>query len=481
MDIDFDCQPHTSNKAISSIYSELLSSEEQLNRRPAYQRSPVWDEEQKGNLIDSIMKQCPMPVFLLYCYEKEENECIDGQNRLTAIKEYIEQTAATKGGPWPLTRDYEDRIEHIFYNNPVTKDAMAAYCATNTREPKAGKKAKIYRLMTPIEVKRFNGYQCTIAEIKTKLTFDQRKDIFLRWQSGTGISQCDKFKNDDTPFCNFVIDQGLERTLAPLLIRCIKTGRSNWLFDLYRLLNLFYEGNTEPAAVFISTIKSRTRIKAQTVVEFSQEEMKNAVKRAERFLSRFSFLEKAAKQVYSSDLLQIAFVWTTVPTHIKDVMETEDFMLNFVKAISADETMVHNTLNNGPNEVAILEAYPRFRTALLVAYDEQKPEVAVTAVTATKKKSKDTIPAIRKTEVWNTYVGVAIGATKCLCCGLRDITARDFHTGHVLSEEDGGTIDVENLRPICAPCNSGMGSKHMVAWMKKMYPGRLLPQAIKSE
>jgi hypothetical protein len=209
--------------------------------------------------------------------------------------------------------------------------------------------------------------------------------------------------------------------------------------------------------------------------------MKNAVKRAERFLSRFSFLEKSAKQGYSSDLHQIAIVWTTVPTHIRDVMENEDFMRKFVKAVATDETMVHNTLNNGPNEVAILEAHPRFRTALLVAYDEQKPEVAATAVTATKKKTKDTIPAVRKTEVWNTYVGVAIGATKCLCCGLRDITARDFHTGHVLSEEDGGTIDVENLRPICAPCNAGMGSKHMVAWMKKMYPGRLLPPALKSE
>jgi hypothetical protein len=32
------------------------------------------------------------------------------------------------------------------------------------------------------------------------------------------------------------------------------------------------------------------------------------------------------------------------------------------------------------------------------------------------------------------------------------------HKGHVLPESKGGTLDVENLRPICSSCNSSMGS-----------------------
>ena len=478
MDIDFDCQPNTTNKAVQSIYSELLSSDEQLNRRPAYQRSPVWDEEQKGNLIDSIMKKCPMPVFLLYCYEKEENECIDGQNRLTAIKEYIEQTADTiTRNPWPWVRHHADRVEYIFYSNPKTSETMTAYCAANAKPTRVGKKAKEYRLMTADEVKRFHGYQCTISEIKSKLTFDQRKDIFLRWQSGTGISQCDKFKNDDAPFCNFIIDQGLERTLAPKITECLKTGRRNWLFDVYRLLNLFYAGNSEPSAVFISTIKSRTKIKAQAAADFSQEEMKNAVKRAEKFLGRFPFLYKI-KNMYISFLLELAFLWNTAPAHVREVMETEEFLLPFAKENLATTTMNHNTLNNGPNETAIIDAWPQFRMALMLAYDKQKPEITI-AVAVPKKKTKETMPKARRIEVWNTYVGVTIGLTKCLCCGIRDISSHDFHAGHVLSEEAGGTIDVDNLRPICALCNGSMGTKNMIAWMNTLYPGRVLPGPIK--
>jgi uncharacterized protein with ParB-like and HNH nuclease domain len=86
-DISFDCQPNNTQKAIQSVYTELLMSDDKLNRRPAYQRNLVWTDEQKSYLIDTIMTNCPMPIFLLYMYDPdEEYECIDGQNRLTTIK-----------------------------------------------------------------------------------------------------------------------------------------------------------------------------------------------------------------------------------------------------------------------------------------------------------------------------------------------------------------------------------------------------------
>jgi len=468
MDIDFDCQPHTTSKAISSVYSELLENDENLNRQPSYQRNPVWDVEQKGNLVDSIMKRCPMPVFLLYAYPQDVSECIDGQNRLTTIKEYIEQSVPDTPVPWPWVLSYDDRVEYVFFMNPVTQKAMSEYCVSKSKPAKGSKLAKVYRLMTPIEVKKFNSYQCTISEIQTKLTFDQRTDIFLRWQSGTKISQCDRFKNDDTPFCKFVVEQGLERSLSDRISNVLKTGRKNWLFDLYRLIHVFYDGNTKLDDVLISTIKSRTRIKTQTEEDFSLEETKNAIKRCEKFLGRFYFLEKV-KQMYISFLLQLAHFWHTSLPHIRETLEKEEFLLKFAEENLNDEKMEHNTLNNGPNEKSVVANYPLFKQAILVAYDQQKPQEAEPS-----KKKKDTIPTSRKTETWNAYIGEEIGKAKCLCCGIREITSRDFSAGHVLSESDGGTIDVENLRPICSQCNLGMGSNYMIAWMKKMYPGRVL-------
>ena len=74
---------------------------------------------------------------------------------------------------------------------------------------------------------------------------------------------------------------------------------------------------------------------------------------------------------------------------------------------------------------------------------------------------KKPIPSTIKRLVWNTYIGENIGKSKCYCCRLSDITQLSFHCGHVLSEKNGGKINVDNLRPICQNCNSSMGIKNM--------------------
>ena len=83
-------------------------------------------------------------------------------------------------------------------------------------------------------------------------------------------------------------------------------------------------------------------------------------------------------------------------------------------------------------------------------------------------KKKEVINKQRKDEVWDTYIDRTIPLHKCFCCKKNTIHIRDFICGHVKSEKDGGTIDVDNLRPICATCNSSMGSRHMVEYIKMM-------------
>ena len=43
----------------------------------------------------------------------------------------------------------------------------------------------------------------------------------------------------------------------------------------------------------------------------------------------------------------------------------------------------------------------------------------------------------------------------------------DFHCGHIISEFNGGNLDVENLKPICQPCNSSMKTMNMDEFIKK--------------
>lgn len=83
------------------------------------------------------------------------------------------------------------------------------------------------------------------------------------------------------------------------------------------------------------------------------------------------------------------------------------------------------------------------------------------------KYKKANIPKSVRTHVWNHYVGPHINEHRCLCCKRGMIKITEFEVGHVQSEADGGTMEITNLRPICAVCNHSMGRMNMVDYIKK--------------
>ena len=84
-----------------------------------------------------------------------------------------------------------------------------------------------------------------------------------------------------------------------------------------------------------------------------------------------------------------------------------------------------------------------------------------------KRNKKKYISASKKTDVWNKYIGESIGKSLCTCCKSKDITSRNFHVGHIVAEANGGTLDIFNLRPICAQCNLSMRTENMYEFMEK--------------
>jgi hypothetical protein len=88
----------------------------------------------------------------------------------------------------------------------------------------------------------------------------------------------------------------------------------------------------------------------------------------------------------------------------------------------------------------------------------------------TKKKS---IPKQRKKEVWNEYIGEEHGVSFCYCCRKEKITQHTFQAGHIIAEAKGGSIALNNLRPICAGCNQSMGTENMRTYIETYYPENL--------
>ena len=84
-----------------------------------------------------------------------------------------------------------------------------------------------------------------------------------------------------------------------------------------------------------------------------------------------------------------------------------------------------------------------------------------------QKKKKSKIPKNVKINVWNTHIDPNIQRHKCLCCKKSIISITEFHVGHVISENAGGTLEINNLRPICASCNYSMGTTNMIDYIVK--------------
>ena len=57
---------------------------------------------------------------------------------------------------------------------------------------------------------------------------------------------------------------------------------------------------------------------------------------------------------------------------------------------------------------------------------------------------------------------------KCKICDNHEIASTNFQLGHIISRYNGGTYQLSNLVPICAPCNGskGMGKTDMDIFLK---------------
>ena len=83
------------------------------------------------------------------------------------------------------------------------------------------------------------------------------------------------------------------------------------------------------------------------------------------------------------------------------------------------------------------------------------------------KKKKQSIPKNVRVIVWNHYISEDIIKHKCLCCKKVTISNTNFEVGHVISEKNNGTHEINNLRPICFACNHSMGTENMIDFVVK--------------
>ena len=84
-----------------------------------------------------------------------------------------------------------------------------------------------------------------------------------------------------------------------------------------------------------------------------------------------------------------------------------------------------------------------------------------------KKKTykKATIPKAIREQCWIQVFGKEFEHKCYISWCENNINVFDFHVGHDKPESQGGTLDIANLKPICARCNLSMSDNFtIVEW-----------------
>lgn len=92
----------TTNK-IKSVYTEIKEGD--LDLRPNFQRGEVWSLNKKKLLIDSILREWYVPPIHTVALGVGKSEVLDGQQRLTAIKDFLDNQFTVDGNIEPKDED----------------------------------------------------------------------------------------------------------------------------------------------------------------------------------------------------------------------------------------------------------------------------------------------------------------------------------------------------------------------------------------
>ncbi|WP_353617404.1 MULTISPECIES: DUF262 domain-containing protein [unclassified Synechococcus] len=139
-----------------------LAGAQELVLQPDYQRFYIWSNATEQALIDSILRDYPIPPIWLWCHQNSQGrdiwEVIDGQQRLTCIKRFKDNVFAFRGAGLRSTD-----IHHA---------ASGCYC---TDAPLGSDASVLPREMS----ERFWNYRLNYIEVRTE-DRDLIIDIFRR-------------------------------------------------------------------------------------------------------------------------------------------------------------------------------------------------------------------------------------------------------------------------------------------------------------
>jgi len=154
-----------------------------MDLRPFYQRRPRWDTRQQSLLIESFIMNIPVPPVFLYERDFNSYEVMDGQQRITAIRDFYSNSFKLKGlQMWPELngRSYKtlpEKIKAGIDRRSITSIVLMKESTENEEEASFLRETVFERLNT-------GGIKLERQEIRNALyrgKFNDLLDEITRW------------------------------------------------------------------------------------------------------------------------------------------------------------------------------------------------------------------------------------------------------------------------------------------------------------
>ncbi|KAI0086824.1 hypothetical protein BDY19DRAFT_995567 [Irpex rosettiformis] len=166
--------PRQTNYSTRALFE--MMERDVINLDPQYQRDVVWSEEKQVALIGSIFVNIAVPPVMFSSSQSgwnEEKTCMDGKQRLTSIRKFING--------------------EIYFRHPDTGKRL-----WYTKSPKGR------RVVLSINQRQvFDNKQITCIEYES-LSEEQQREIFQRVQNGVALTPAERLRATSGPRADLV-------------------------------------------------------------------------------------------------------------------------------------------------------------------------------------------------------------------------------------------------------------------------------------
>jgi len=159
--------------------------------------------------------------------------------------------------------------------------------------------------------------------------------------------------------------------------------------------------------------------------------------------------------------------------YIKDGVELFDYMkyINKNLWIDFDNEKKGNKVIDRPFYAFVQYTLTKENdwTSSIILINKFKNAAIVSDTTdVVNKIIRKSIPKKIRDDLWIAYCGENYNSL-CFVCS-DPISVKSFEAGHIIPASEGGSNNIDNLKPICGNCNKSMGVENMIQYKNRYYP-----------